>query len=155
MRASILPFAVAVTLISCTSTSGGRSTPGPDNVDSSVIAPAESKADAAEREARNWLALTDGGRYDESWGRAASMFRAAVKEEQWRSAMDSVRAPLSAVESRTLRSAEYSRELAGAPDGDYMTIRYATVFAQKAEAVETVAMTLEKGKWRVAGYFIR
>jgi hypothetical protein len=47
-------------------------------------------------------------------------------------------------------------KLQGAPDGKYVTIRYETVFENKASAVETITPMLDPdGIWRVSGYFIR
>lgn len=155
MRLSVFLIAVLLLLTSCSAGSTSRVAPGVSSGPDTQSAAAESKAVAAELESRAWLGMTDGGRYDESWGRAASMFRAAVTEEQWRSAMDSVRAPLGPVITRTLKAADYSRAIPGAPDGDYVTVTYATAFGQKEAAVETVVMTIDRGKWRVAGYFIR
>jgi hypothetical protein len=46
--------------------------------------------------------------------------------------------------------------LPGAPAGDYVVIQYATQFANKDKAVETVVpMRTPDGSWKVSGYFIR
>ncbi len=60
-----------------------------------------------------WLTLVDGAKYGESWTAAAAAFKAAVTEDKWTQAMESVRAPLGAVESRKLTSAVYSKTLPG------------------------------------------
>jgi hypothetical protein len=60
------------------------------------------------------------------------------------------------VQSRKLKSATYSKTLPGAPDGEYVVIKYNTSFANKASAVETISPMLDKdGTWRVSGYFIK
>lgn len=41
------------------------------------------------------------------------------------------------------------------PDRDYSIVRFQTAFEKSAAAVETLSMTAEDGKWKVAGYFIR
>lgn len=44
----------------------------------------------------------------------------------------------------------------GAPDGEYVVVRYGSSFENKKEAGETAVMMKERdGSWRVAGYFIR
>ncbi len=49
-----------------------------------------------------------------------------------------------------------SNTLPGAPDGEYVVIRYRTEFENKMKAVETVTPMLEAdGAWRVSGYYIR
>jgi hypothetical protein len=46
--------------------------------------------------------------------------------------------------------------LPGAPDGEYVVIHFHTVFANKADAIETVTpMRGRDGRWRVSGYFVR
>jgi hypothetical protein len=111
------------------------------------------KAKAA---ATAWLALSDGGKYGESWDAAAQPFKDAGTREAWEGAIRGVRAPLGAVLSRKLKSARFTRTLPGAPDGEYVVIQYDTAFRNKAGAVETIAPMLEKdGAWRVSGYFIR
>ncbi len=53
-------------------------------------------------------------------------------------------------------SAQYTRTLPGAPDGDYVVIRCETAFQKKKSSVETVTPMKDKdGIWRVSGYFIQ
>lgn len=116
-------------------------------------ADAVTKATAA---ATAWLALTDAGQYQDSWKQASSTFQASLTSTHWQSALQATRLPLGALKTRTLRSATYTRTLPGAPDGEYVVIRYDSSFANKAAAVETVTPSRERdGSWRVSGYFIR
>jgi Protein of unknown function (DUF4019) len=111
---------------------------------------------AADKAAENWLALVDGGRYTESWKQAASLFREKVTAPQWEAAVRSAREPLGKLGTRNLVSAQFSRTLPGAPDGEYVVIRYETSFEHKKTAVETVTPMKDRdGTWRVAGYFIQ
>lgn len=58
--------------------------------------------------------------------------------------------------SRKLKSAKYTKILAGAPDGDHVVLQYETSFAHKQSSVETVTLMLDKdGRWQVSGYFIK
>jgi len=121
---------------------------------------ASSEGDAAVTAARaaatSWLAAMDAGDAEGSWAQAASMFRAAVSVGQWAQAARGTRAPLGAVQRREERAANFTRTLPGAPDGRYVLMQYATRFEHKAQAVETLTMTLDTdGQWRVAGYFVR
>ncbi len=120
-------------------------------------APADSnKEKAAEATARIWLSLVDQGKYAESWTEAASYFKAAVTEENWKQMMRSVRQPLGTIKSRKLSSSKYARTLPGAPDGEYVVMQYKTSFENKQSAVETVTSMLDKdGKWRVSGYYVK
>jgi Protein of unknown function (DUF4019) len=110
----------------------------------------------AVREAENWMAMMDAGKYADSWKAAAAVMRGAVTIEKWESTMKNVRDPLGKLESRKLQSATYTTLLPGVPDGEYVVILYETSFEHKATAQETVIMSREKDKvWRVAGYYIK
>lgn len=112
--------------------------------------------DAAEKSAQSWLRVVDSGHYATSWEQAAAFFRSKVTREQWENAMHSVRAPLGAVQARTLQSATYTTDLPRAPKGEYVVLQYQTSFANLKKAVETVTPMKEAdGSWKVSGYFIR
>lgn len=110
----------------------------------------------AVRAAEAWLALVDAGKYAESWKTAAPYLKSVVKEKKWLATMAPVRNPLGKVISRKLKSAEFTRELPGAPDGQYVVIQFTTEFANKTSAIETVTPMKDKdGLWRVSGYLIK
>ena len=114
---------------------------------------AVSKAQAS---AKAWLAMTDNGKYAESWNGASTLFKAAITKADWEKAVRAARSPLGALKSRTLKSATFARTLPGAPDGEYVVIQYETVFENKAAAVETITPMLDKdGSWRISGYYIK
>jgi hypothetical protein len=55
-----------------------------------------------------------------------------------------------------LSTAKFFKSLPGAPDGQYVVIKYDTTFANKAAAVETVTPMREAdGSWKVSGYFVK
>lgn len=111
---------------------------------------------AAESAALAWLGLIDTGDYAKSWSSAASLFRQKVTDSQWRSAAAAARAPLGALRSRTLQSATLTSTLPGAPDGQYVVIRFVSSFEHKASAIETITPMMDTdGKWHVSGYYIR
>jgi Protein of unknown function (DUF4019) len=111
---------------------------------------------AAQKATEAWLALVDSGKYAESWDQAAELFKKQVTKEQWAKAADAARSPLGRLDSRKLSSAEYSKTLPGAPDGEYVVIQFQSAFANKKSAVETLAPMKDKdGRWRVSGYHIK
>ena len=121
----------------------------------SAVAQTKSE-DVAKQSAEAWLALVDSGKYASSWDDAAQFLKAAVTRDQWQSALHTVRDPLGKLGTRTLKSANYTKTLPGAPDGEYVVMQYDTSFANKGSAVETIVPMLDKdGKWRVSGYFIK
>ena len=115
---------------------------------------------AAEAQAKlaatQWLALADAGHFGATWDQAAKPFQAATAKPKWENALQAVRTPLGDVQSRQLKSADFTKTLPGAPDGEYVVVRFETQFANKASAVETVTpMKGVDGAWRVSGYFIK
>ena len=109
---------------------------------------------AAQKDALGWLVLVDQKRYKESWRHASKIFQSAVTAAEWEAQVKRVRDMVGELESRKFKSAEATKTLPGAPDGDYVVLQFDASFTQKAAAVETVVMSQE-GSWKVAGYFIR
>ncbi len=121
-------------------------------------APADDSAAVAQAQvaARSWLALTDGGKYGESWDSASSLSKSAVTKADWEKAIKAGRGQLGAMKARKVRSATFTRTLPGAPDGEYVVIQFESQFENKAAAIETVTPMHEKdGAWRVSGYYIK
>jgi hypothetical protein len=124
---------------------------------SSSIVFSEQKAEKlAQETAESWLALADSGMYTQTWEQAADYFKERVTAENWEKAVKSVRVPLGKLESRKLTSAQYTKTMPGAPDGDYVILQFDASYEKKKRAIETVTPMKDKdGKWRVAGYFIK
>ena len=117
---------------------------------------AQGPEDAAQTAAETWLELVDNELYEESWAQAAELFKGAVTQEAWRQAASGARKPFGALVSRKLKSRTYTKQLPGAPDGQYVVIQFDAIFENKASAVETVTPMLDPdGTWRVSGYYIR
>ena len=95
--------------------------------------------------------MIDSGNYSESWDEASQLFKNAVTKELWLDKIRAVRAHRGKVQSRKLKSATYSKTLRGAPDGEYVVIKYDTIFENEGSAVKTITSMLDKdGKWRVS-----
>lgn len=120
------------------------------------VAAADKPEVAAQAAAEKWLALVDAGKYGESWQASAESFQKAIPQSTWEQTLSSIRGAIGALVSRKLKSATYSKSLAGAPDGDYVVLQFETEYANKKAAVETVTPMLGKdGVWRVSGYYIK
>jgi hypothetical protein len=110
----------------------------------------------AQKSAEAWLALTDSGKYADSWDQASSAFKAKVSRSMWVDQLTAVRGPFGKVVSRKLTAAQYKKSPPGAPEGEYVVVQYATNFENKSDSVETVSLMLDKDtKWRTVGYFIK
>ena len=107
---------------------------------------------AGRQAALRWLAFVDHEKYGTSWEEAAALFRASVGREAWVSGLRENRQPLGAVLSRTLQAEDYSTTLPGAPAGQYVTLRFGTVFEPGGSRIETLVLAPVAGTWRVLGY---
>lgn len=109
---------------------------------------------AATKAAQDWLATVDAGHYGQSWDDASSFFQSRVDKQQWEQMLTQVRSPLGKLQSRQFKSASETPP-PGAPAGKYVTIQFNTKFATVGDTVETIVPTLENGKWKVSGYFVK
>jgi hypothetical protein len=113
------------------------------------------KETAAESAALTWLSYVDDGEYVTSWSSAGAPLQKQLTPQAWEGAASGARKPLGALNGRTLKAAQHTTTLPGAPDGEYVVLQFDSKFEHKAAAVETVTTVLEGGSWRVVGYFIR
>jgi DNA-binding CsgD family transcriptional regulator len=113
-------------------------------------APAAASETAGAEAAWAWLMLVDASNWQASWAATGSSFRAANTVGNWEGASQTARVPLGAVRARVLES----DVLAPTPPAGNRVVRFKTVFANKADAVETIALVYEDRAWKVVGYFI-
>ena len=114
---------------------------------SAQVSPAQAEI---ARSARDWLAIVDGGRWEESWRATGASFRSLNTVAAWASASEQARVPLGAVVSR----ADLSQESVPAPPHGYEMVKFRTSFANRANVVETVTLVREGQEWRVVGYWL-
>lgn len=97
--------------------------------------------------ARSFLTLIEGKRWEESYRATGSSFRKLNTLQVWTDVSEQVHARYGAVVSRTL----LSQENLPAPPAGYEVVKFRTVYANKQQAVETVTLDREDGKWVVVG----
>ena len=115
----------------------------------------EAAIEQARTAARAWLALLDGHEYDEGWDAAGELLKGAVTRDEWSARWSVTLGPMGSVQARTAQASEFSTALPGAPDGEYVILKFETVFEKEHKAVETVILRREPdGLWRVSGYRI-
>lgn len=141
----IMSIALALALFAASSLGGGAQTSHP----AAAAAPSPTEAAVVDA-ARHWLGQVDASDWQASWEATGQSFRQANTVERWADASKTVRVPLGAVKSRVLATAN----LSPAPPNGYWTVRFTTDFANKAGAVETVALARENGVWKVVGFLI-
>jgi len=114
---------------------------------------AEKSAIAA---AELWLALVDREQYARSWETAALLLKGKIERLAFVKSLSKNRKPFGELKSRQLQSKEYTTSVPGAPDGQYVILKYTTSFANKGTAIETITPMLDKDKkWRISGYYIK
>lgn len=105
--------------------------------------------------AKSWLALVDANDYAQSWKTASALLQSHVTEAQWETAGKAARDRMGPVVARKVAGVDLTATLPGAPDGQYAVVMFDTKFANKAAAVETMAMVMDGGSWKAAGYHVR
>jgi len=111
-----------------------------------AAAPAAIDNPAAVDAAQRFLTLIDASRWPESYAATGAAFRKVNTVKLWADTSAQVRAPLGAMVTRTLISAEN----VPAPPHGVQVVKFRTKFASK-EVVETVTLDQERGAWRVVG----
>ena len=103
-----------------------------------------------------WLALVDDGQYNKAWENGAKILQGIVAEKDWVGLATTKRPPLGKVVSRKMQDAKPATTFPGAPEGQYVVVRYTTEFEHKKNALETVTAALDpSGQWKVCGYYVR
>lgn len=120
-----------------------------------AMAQSMDKSHIAAEAANRWLGYADSGDYAKSWDTSSTYFQKVIGKEDWEKQLAAIRSPLGSVVSREQMSASFSTQLPGAPDADYVIVRYNSRYEHKRSAIETVTMTYDRDRWRLAGYYIK
>ena len=115
------------------------------------------RATAAQKVARDWLALADKLDGSGTWKTAGTRFQEAMPEARWATVLKGARESRGALVQRTVMGTTFGSQFATLPPGgNYALVRFRTAFAKHPNGSEDV--TLEQGTdsvWRVIGYVIR
>ena len=113
-------------------------------------------ASAPQAAAKSWLALTDAGKYAESWSAASPTFQSQITKDQWAAAaLPGAWATWQPPEADADERAAHEQP-PGVSPGDYSVLVYATDFEKRSVATETAILTRDAdSKWRTSGYFIK
>lgn len=111
---------------------------------------------AGQTAAHAWLLLLDRKDWGTAWDASSAVFRQSVPLPAWMDGIPKLRDPLGALVERQPLELAYKKTLAGRPDGDYVTVIFASRFDKKADVQETVTTVRDPdGRWRVTGYTAR
>jgi hypothetical protein len=118
----------------------------------SVAAFEDAAATAARSAAEEWLALTDAGKFDESWRAADSTLQNGISREEWIDQGRRVRGRLDSVRTRRFVRAQYRDSTGLLPGGrPVVLLKYRTEF-DRGTTLEAVVTTKPDTTWKVAGY---
>jgi hypothetical protein len=126
----------------------------PATVDLKKLESQSVKELAARAAAEKWLALLDAGEYGKAWDAGAKLFQERVPRERWVENLPKDRS-FGKLKERRSEVASFRTSLPGAPDGEYVTVRFSSNFENKNDAEELMTLVFENGAWRVLGYGIR
>ena len=111
---------------------------------------------AAQKAARDWLALVDALDAAGSWKAAGERYRKALDEEAWAARLADARMQSGALEQRTMLATSFQDHLDQGPSGDFAMVVFRTTFEKRVDARESVTLEHEAdGTWRVIGYAIQ
>lgn len=113
------------------------------------------REEAAVKAATEWLKLVDTGQFGKSWDECAPLFREKVTRQTWIENLPKNRAAHGAFKSRAFSAVAPRTSLPGAPDGEYVMVRFLTDFEKTTAVEELVTMTFVGGAWRPIGYLLR
>jgi DNA-binding CsgD family transcriptional regulator len=119
----------------------------PTQATAATAAVAESNASRA---ARDWLALVDARKWQESWAATGVSFRSHNTLANWQSAAEQVHARLGPALSRVL----FRDDDTPAPPNGYRTVRFHTTFPNNHDATEVLSLSHEGDRWRVVGIYV-
>ncbi|MDG5747932.1 DUF4019 domain-containing protein [Qipengyuania sp. XHP0207] len=115
---------------------------------------AAAEVSATDREvseaARRWLEMIDASDWQGSYDAAGKQFRDVNTVDVWAGASRQVREPLGPVIARELLTIRFLN----APPSGYQEVAFATQFANRERAVETVTLQKEDGVWRPVGIMV-
>ena len=108
----------------------------------------------SEGTAQAWLNLLDKAKYAKCWDGTIDFFKKSISKEDWLEEMKTKRKPFGKAVSRKLEFQRQLPMLPGAPEGNYLLMRYNTNFAEKT-ASETLTLLESGGVWTVIDYSIK
>jgi hypothetical protein len=131
---------------------GAQSQPPPA---AGAVGPATALTPAPDDRAKQWLGLVDDQNFSDAYKQLGPGAQKKIEAGPWADKIRATREPLGAMSSRALQDIKMSKTLPGMPDGQYATVQFDTAFAHRAQALETVVLTSDKGAWSVVSYSIK
>lgn len=110
---------------------------------------------SAIKAATEWLELTDVLNGEESWGKAAKLFKQNLSASQWKMGLEAMRAPLGNLLTRKVNSIKRKDKILDKRNGNFLIIEFEASFRNHSRVQETVMLVKEDDQqWRVAAYYL-
>lgn len=141
---------LALTSLPFSTTAPTNATPAPTQIafqDVGQDATSEPVNPEVVNAARAFLTMIEQKRWEDSYAATGTAFRKLNTLQVWTQVSEEVHARYGATVSRTL----LSQQNLPAPPAGYEVVKFRTVYANKQQAVETVTLDREDGKWVVVG----
>lgn len=106
-------------------------------------------------EVYDWIALIDAGRYFQSWQYAGDYFKQNIEAAAWNQVLQATRGELGGVASRELVAFGRKSSIEGMPDGDYLLLKFRTLFAEEEQRHELLFLVEHRESLKVVGYYIQ
>lgn len=126
----------------------------PENIPKKeASAPADAILKQGELSALEWLKLMDRGQFQEAWNSASPLFKEIISSSQWVKYGQVNREQLGTIISRSIVEEKPTENPKGLPPGEYMYIKFKSVFSKRPEAEELITLKRESnGQWKVFTY---
>jgi DNA-binding CsgD family transcriptional regulator len=111
---------------------------------------AQTAPSEATQVASQWLALVDKDQWEESYKGTSKSFRKINTLQVWADTSRKMRGLLGAPVSRSFAAEEFLP----APPAGYQVVKFHASYANKADALETVSLIQEDGRWQVVGVMV-
>ena len=108
-------------------------------------------ATKTEELARDWLALIDDGKFDESYDEAGQTLRDQYARGLWKFGL-TLRMTRGAVQSREFSSSKATPAYAGRVDGNFRIVDFNSLFKYNKRQIERVVFEKTLDGWKVIDY---
>ncbi len=110
----------------------------------------------AKKAALAWLALSDAGKFEETWVEAASIFQKKQTKAAWAKGLGGARPTMGKIVTRTYLNHEIRTILPELPPGKYITVRFNSVFEKHKDGAESVTLVKDGTRgFRMMSYFLK
>lgn len=103
--------------------------------------------------AKDWLALIDEEEYETAWAQSAELLHEKTTQQAWMKNTIQHRQKIGSVRSRLLKSMNRYPKVGLEPYA--AVIYFSSEYRNALIPLETVYVVLEKGTWKVGGYYAR